>query len=383
MKKNIFKLLIFILLIAVIFSFFYYDLAKFFNLIYLQSAKNSLLDYYLSNKTSFIFSYFFIYICVTALSLPGAAVMTLLAGFVFGIILGTLIVSFASTIGATLAFLIARFLIGDYIKQKYASHLKTINDGVAKEGGFYLFALRLVPAFPFFLINLLMSLTPIKVLTFFFVSQIGMLPGTIAYVYAGSSLSNIESTSDILSFEIILAFSILGLLPILSKKLLEKLKVYKILSKDNKPKKFDYNIIVIGAGSAGLVASYIASAVKAKVALIEKDKMGGDCLNTGCVPSKALIRSAKILNYANNSEKYGLDKIDVKFNFSKFMQRVHDVIAKVAPHDSIERYTNLGVECFTGNAEILDPYRVKINNKIISAKNIVIATDAKRLVPQL
>lgn len=149
------------------------------------------------------------------------------------------------------------------------------------------------------------------------------------------------------------------------------------------PKNFDYNVVVIGAGSAGLVASYISAAIKAKVALIEKHKMGGDCLNTGCVPSKALLRTAKMISYAKRSKEFGLNGSKVEFKFDEVMERVQSVINKVAPHDSIERYTGLGVECITGEAKILDPYRIQVNGNTITTRSIIIATGARPFVPPI
>jgi len=150
-----------------------------------------------------------------------------------------------------------------------------------------------------------------------------------------------------------------------------------------KPKKFEYNLIAIGAGSAGLVSTYIGATVKAKVALIEKHKMGGDCLNTGCVPSKALIRSAKLLYEASNSKKYGIEKCDTQFNFSDVMERVQNVIGKVEPHDSVERYTGLGVDCIQGEAKIVSPWEVEVNGKRLTTRSIVLATGARPLVPKI
>ena len=156
-----------------------------------------------------------------------------------------------------------------------------------------------------------------------------------------------------------------------------------MLSKYNRPKTFDYNLIVIGAGSAGLVTSYIAAVVKSKVALIEKYKMGGDCLNTGCVPSKALIRSAKILSYVRRADEFGLKKTDIDFDFKAIMDRVRHVITAVAPHDSVERYTGLGVNCITGEAQIRSPYSVEVEGRTLTTKNIVVATGARPFVPPI
>ena len=327
------------------------------------------------------------YVVVTALSLPGAAIMTLAAGALFGFWVALLLVSFASSMGATLAFLASRFLFHDTVQQRFGDRLKKLNEGVRKDGAFYLFTLRLVPAFPFFVINLVMGLTPIKVRTFYFVSQVGMLAGTAVYVLAGTQLGQIESASGLLSPELIGAFVLLGIFPWIAKGIMARLQARKVYQGWKKPKHFDRNLIVIGAGSAGLVSAYIAAMVKAKVTLIEKHKMGGDCLNTGCVPSKALIKSASVAFHDKQAEKYGFDSINSQFQFSKLMARVHRAIAKIEPHDSVERYTDLGVDCRQGEARFLSPWEVEIRNgdqvETLTARSIIIASGARPFVPPI
>ncbi|EAR62847.1 FAD-dependent oxidoreductase [Neptuniibacter caesariensis] len=374
--------LISILFLAVV-SFFMFDLGQFFSLEYIKDNQQAFADYYQANPVLTIAIFFAIYVLVTGLSLPGATIMTLVGGALFGLWTGLIIISFASTLGATLAFLFSRFLLRDSIQQRFGKQLESINEGVKREGAFYLFTLRLVPIFPFFVINLGMGLTSIKVWTFYWVSQLGMFAGTIVYVNAGTQLGQLESLSGILSPGIILSFTLLGIFPLIAKKVIELLKARKVYAGIKKPEKFDTNIVVIGAGSAGLVTSYIAAAVKAKVSLIEKHKMGGDCLNTGCVPSKALIRSARFLAESRNSEKYGIAKSEVEFNFAEVMERVSKVVETVEPHDSIERYTGLGVDCVQGSAQILNPYEVVVNGEIITTKNIVIATGARPRIPAI
>jgi len=371
----------FILLFIYLYHFF--EFSTLFSLNSLKENHEWFLQYYQSNPLTLITIYFFSYVIITALSLPGAAVFTLAGGAIFGLWMGTLIVSFASTLGATLAFLSARFLLKDFVQNKFKDRLIKINSGIEKEGAFYLFSLRMIPLFPFFLVNLLMGLTPIKVSTYFFISQVGMLLGTIAYVNAGTELAQIVSPLGLLSPSLIFSFIFIGLLPLASKKFISLLKAQKYLKKYKKPKKFDYNIIVIGAGSGGLVSAYIASALKAKVALIEKHKMGGDCLNTGCVPSKALIQSAKHNHWIKNSHRFGLKGEPHSVDFNQVMSRILNIIKKIEPHDSIERYTNLGVECIKGEAQILSPYEVQVNNKILKTKNIIIATGASPTIPPL
>lgn len=360
-----------------------FGLADYLTLDYLKENQDMLSDYYSNNQFKTIAIYMGIYILSTALSLPGATVITLAGGAIFGLLHGTVIVSFASTIGATFAFLAARFLLKDYVQKKFSSKLKVINEGIEKDGAFYLFTLRLIPAFPFFLINLVMGLTPIKTITYFVVSQIGMLLGTIVYVNAGVQLSKIDSLSGILSPSLILSFSLLAVIPIVGKKIVEKIKANKVYKNYKKPKTYDYNMISIGAGAGGLVTSYIGAAVNAKVALIEKHKMGGDCLNTGCVPSKALIKSASVIHQSKRSKEFGVKSIQIDFDFKDIMDRVQNVIKKIEPHDSIKRYTELGVECIQGNAKIISPWEVEVNGKVLTTKNITISTGARPFVPPI
>ena len=323
------------------------------------------------------------YVAITALSLPGAAVMTLAAGAIFGLFEGTLLASFASSIGATLAMFVSRFVLGDSVRRKYGDRLRGFDEGIARDGAFYLFSLRLVPVVPFFLVNLLAGLSTMKARTFYLVSQIGMLAGTIAYVYAGTQLARIESAQDIVSPGLIGAFALLGILPLLMRWFASRMRSRRVYRGHRKPKRFDYNLVVIGAGSAGLVSAYIGSAVKAKVALIERHKMGGDCLNTGCVPSKALIKTARLLADARNSEQYGIAKLEPTFDFKAVMRRVHEVIAKIEPHDSVERYTGLGVDVIHGEARIVSPWEVEVGERRLSAHNLIVASGARPLVPPI
>jgi len=383
LQKNLKKFVLLSIVIGLIGTFFILDIGQYLSLAYIQEQQSQFALFYEAHRYQTLAVYALAYIAVTALSLPGAAVMTLLGGGLFGFVQALIVVSFASTIGATLAFLVARYLVGESLQKKYKHKLDAFNKGVEKEGLYYLFTLRLVPVFPFFMINLLMGLTKIKTVTYYWVSQLGMLPGTAAYVYAGTELAKIDSIKGILSPGLITAFIILGFLPLLSKRLVEFTRFRKKLWKYKKPKCFDYNMVVIGGGAAGLVTSYIAAAVNAKVALIEKNKMGGDCLNTGCVPSKAIIRSAKILNYIKRHKEFGIEEAEAKVNFKEIMARVHQVIKDIEPHDSVERYTDLGVNCISGTAKVIDPYRIEVNGKQLTTKNIVIATGARPFVPDI
>ncbi len=327
--------------------------------------------------------FFAIYVVMTALSVPGAAIMTLIGGAIFGFGWGLLLISFASTMGATLAFVISRLLFKDWVQDKFADYLKTINAGIEKDGAFYLFTLRLIPIVPFFVINLVMGLMPIRTITFYWVSQLGMLAGTAVYVNAGAQLGQLDdlSLSGILTPGIFGSFILLAIFPWMTRTVLAGIKKRTLLKGFNRPKSFDDNLLVIGAGAGGLVSAYIAAATKAKVTLIEKHKMGGDCLNTGCVPSKALIHAAALAHDMKEAKKVGIHATDVKVNFSEVMQSVHDGIKEVEPHDSIERYTDLGVNCITGQATIIDPWTVEIKTEQgverRTARNLIIAAGGR------
>ena len=363
--------------------FFAFGLQRYLTLTELKAQQETFQDYYAAHRLLTLAAYFLLYVLVTALSLPGAAVMTLAGGALFGFWPALIVVSFSSSLGATLAFLVSRFLLRDWVQARFGERLKAVNAGIEREGAFYLFSLRLVPIFPFFIINLVMGLTPMNAWTFYGVSQIGMLAGTAVFVNAGTQLGQIESLSGILSPGLLLSFVLLGLFPLVTKKGADLLKEYKIRGRFPRPKSFDYNLVVIGAGSAGLVSSYIAAAVKARVALIEKEKMGGDCLNTGCVPSKALIRSAKMLSYGRRSREFGFKSTEIDFDFGEVMERVQRIIGKVEPHDSVERYSSLGVECLHGEAKLTSPYTVEVNGRTLTTRSIILATGASPFVPPI
>lgn len=377
------KIILAVSIAALVYGFFAFDLGHYFSLAYFKSQQAAIDAYFQVHPLQTALLFFAMYATVTGLSLPGAALMTLVAGAIFGVIGGTVIVSFASTLGATLAFLTARFLLRDWVQGRFGDSLKTVNQGIEKAGAFYLFTLRLVPVFPFFVINLVMALTPIRTVTFSWVSQVGMLAGTVVYVNAGTQIAHIESLRGILSPGLLISFALLGFFPLLAKQLVAFIKARQVLRNYPRPKRFDRNVVVIGAGSAGLVTAYIAAAVKAKVTLIEKHKMGGDCLNTGCVPSKALLRSAKFLSHVQRAREFGIKSASAEFDFAEVMERVQRVITTVEPHDSVERYTQLGVECIQGEARIASPYSVEVNGQTLTTRSIVIAAGARPFVPPI
>ncbi|MEA1604866.1 FAD-dependent oxidoreductase [Pseudomonas spirodelae] len=371
------------LILALLGSFFVFDIGQYLNLEALKAQQVALNAQVAEQPWLAAGLFFLAYVAVTALSLPGAALMTLLGGALFGLIEGFVLISFASTLGASLAMLSSRFLLRDWVQGRFGQRLASINNGVEREGAFYLFALRLVPLFPFFLINLAMGLTRLPLRTYWWVSQLGMLPGTLVYVNAGRELGQLESLSGILSPGLLGAFVLLGVFPLIARKLLGLIQARRVYAGWHKPKTFDRNLVVIGAGAGGLVSAYIAAAVKAKVSLIEKHQMGGDCLNTGCVPSKALLRSAKLANELKKGEALGFTGVQGQVDFPAVMQRIQRVIADIEPHDSVERYTGLGVEVIEGEAKILSPWTVEVNGQTLSSRNLIIAAGARPFVPDI
>ncbi|MDA1369281.1 MAG: FAD-dependent oxidoreductase [Proteobacteria bacterium] len=363
--------------------YFVLDLGQFLTLDYAQSRLAEIQNFRDQNFALTAFVYFVAYVTIAALSIPGAVIITLLGGAIFGLLWGTILVSFASSIGATLAFLVARLLLKDWVQSRFGEYLAPINKGIERDGNFYLFSIRMVPLFPFFMVNLLMGLTPIRTISFYLVSQAGMLLGTAVYVNAGSELSRITSLSGLVSGSVIFSFVLLGLFPLIGKILVNAVQRNKIMKRFTRPKRFDANVVVIGAGSAGLVASLIVAGAKANVILIEKHKMGGDCLNTGCVPSKSLLRSGKIMSYIRRAEEFGIDNASADVNFVAVMERVQKVIATIEPHDSVERFTSLGVECVSGDARIESPYAVTVEGRRITTRSIILATGARPFVPDI
>ncbi|MGN5262635.1 FAD-dependent oxidoreductase [Aeromonas hydrophila] len=377
------RLLLVLVMGCLIGAFFAFDLGHYLSLPQLQARQAELAALVDRHFVSAALLFVAVYVVSTALSLPGASLLTLAGSAVFGVVWGLLLVSFASSIGATLAFLSARFLLRDWVERRFGDKLASLQAGMKKEGALYLLSLRLIPIFPFFLVNLLMGLTPIRVSTYYWVSQLGMLPGTFVYVLAGSELANLTSTGNILSPGLMVALTLLGLMPMLLKGLQRRLALHRLHAPYRKPTRYDYNLLVIGAGAGGLVTSYIAAAVKAKVALIEKHKMGGDCLSSGCVPSKALIRSARFAAEQRRASELGFGPSQTCADFAAVMERVARVIKEVEPHDSVTRYQGLGVECIKGEARLVSPWEVEVNGQRLASRHIVLATGARPLVPTL
>jgi pyruvate/2-oxoglutarate dehydrogenase complex dihydrolipoamide dehydrogenase (E3) component/uncharacterized membrane protein YdjX (TVP38/TMEM64 family) len=382
------KLIILAVLAALVAAYFVFDLGQYLTLDGIKAVAADVAAFQKDNAVLVIAGFFAAYVVITAASLPGAAIMTLAAGALFGVVTGTIIASFASTIGATLAFLSSRYVLRDQLEARFGERLKAINAGMERDGAFYLFTLRMIPAFPFFVINLVMGLTRIRTLTFALVSQVGMLLGTIVYVNAGTQLAQIDSLSGIASPQVLASFALLGIAPWVAKAIIGALQRRKVYAGFTRPRKFDRNLVVIGGGSAGLVSAYIAAQVKASVTLVEDKDMGGDCLNTGCVPSKALIKSAKVAAMIRHADKYGLEASEPKVPFAKVMARVRETITTIEPHDSVERYEGLGVDVVNGYAYLIDPWTVEIarfdgGTHRLTTRSIIIATGAAPVVPDI
>ncbi|MGV0959065.1 MAG: FAD-dependent oxidoreductase [Limnohabitans sp.] len=384
------QILLLLLLALAIGAFVALDLGRYLNFEQLKASQASFAQLHAEQPLAVAVVYFLVYVLATALSFPGATIITLAGGAVFGLWQGLLIVSFASTVGATVAFLASRFLLRDWVEARFGPRLADIHAGVKREGAFYLFSLRLIPVVPFFLINLLMGLTRMKTWTYYWVSQLGMLAGTAVYVNAGTQLGQLDSVRGILSPALLGSFVLLGIFPLIARRIVVAVQKRQVYARwaSVRPKKFDRNLIVIGGGAAGLVSAYIAAAVKAKVTLVEAHKMGGDCLNYGCVPSKALIKSAKVAHQMRHASRYGLSDVLPTFSFKAVMQRVREVIQAIEPHDSIERYTSLGVEVLQGYGKLVNPWTVEValnDGKVqrLTARSIVIAAGARPVVPDL
>jgi pyruvate/2-oxoglutarate dehydrogenase complex dihydrolipoamide dehydrogenase (E3) component/uncharacterized membrane protein YdjX (TVP38/TMEM64 family) len=384
MNRNWPKFAVLALIASALTAYFLLDLGSHLNLENLKARRGELLASVDQRPAEVGAIFFLIYVAVAALSLPGAAILTIAAGAIFGLWTGVLIVSFASAVGASLAFLSSRYLLRDWVTARFAKRIEAIDRGIREDGAIYLLSLRLIPAFPFFLINLAMGLTNMRLATFYLVSQIGMLPGTLLFVNAGVQLSEIQHAGEVLSPALLGSLALLGLFPLFAKLLIGWWKRRRVYRGFRKPGRYDRNLVVIGGGAGGLVTAYIAATVRAKVTLIEAAKMGGDCLNTGCVPSKALIRTARLAQEMRNASRFGLVSIEPRLEFPAVMARVNAIIRQIEPADSAERYKGLGVDVRQGHARLIDPWTVEIDGgERITTRSIVIAAGAEPRVPDL
>lgn len=331
--------------------------------------------------------YFLGYVVVTALSLPVAVWMTLGAGALFGFWGGVAVVLPAASLGATGAFLAARHLARDWVRARLAARLgprlAAIEEGLARDGAFYLFSLRLIPVVPFFAVNLAFGLGPMRARTFLWVSFLGMAPGTAAFVLAGRQLGQIAQPADVLSPGLIGAFVLLGLMPWLARGGLALVAARRRAARWPRPKRVERNLVVIGGGAAGLVAAYVAAAARARVTLITDGPMGGDCLNTGCVPSKALIAAGAAAKAARGARHLGVTGAAPVVDFPAVMAHVRATIAAIEPKDSAARYSALGVEVIRGRARLIDPWTVAVGERRITTRAVVLATGAAPVIPPI
>ena len=382
-KTIILRALIVTGLLGAVIAFFALGLQHRLTLDALKAWQHALEAYRQAHPWLLAAVFLLVYVAVTALSLPAATLLTLAGGALFGLLEGTLLASFASSLGATAAFVASRYVLGDVVQQRFAAQLRAINAGLQRDGALYLLSLRLVPVFPFFMINLLMGLTTLPTRTYYLVSQLGMLPATMVFVNAGTQLASLHSLSGIVTPRILGAFVLLGVFPLLARWLVARVQARRVYARWPKPKRFDCNLVVIGAGSAGLVSAYIAATVRAKVTLIERQRMGGDCLNTGCVPSKALLHSARVAAQVRDAARAGVQVGEVSVDFRAVMEQVQRAVERVAPHDSVERYRALGVDVRHGHARIVTPWQVEVDGVAITTRAIVIASGAEPLIPDL
>ncbi len=369
-------------------AFFGLNLNQSLSLETLKHSQNALEAAQSASPWLLVGGFFALYLAVAALSLPGSTVLTLAAGALFGLAGGTLVAALASAFGATLALLVSRYVLRESVQRRFGSPLRALNEGIERDGAFYLFSIRLIPVFPFFLVNLLMGLTPIRVGTFYWVSQLGMLPGTLVYVNAGTQLARIDRLSAVASPGLLLSFALLAVFPWIARASLHAVRRRRVYGRWRRPQSYDRNLVVIGAGAAGLVSAYIAATARAKVTLIEAARMGGDCLNYGCVPSKALIRSARLARQIREADRFGLEPGVPRIRFRSVMARVRQIIRAVEPHDSVERYTRLGVEVLQGRAKLLDPWTVGVQlhdgrARRLTTRSIIIAAGAAPIVPPI
>ena len=377
------RIVLFLIFAALVIATRCCNLDSYLSLAYIKSNHILFQNIYHENQVTVSLVFALVYVAFSSISIPGASFLSVFAGSIFGVFWGTIIVSFSSAIGSTVAFFLARYFFRTFVERRYPRQTRMINEGVKRDGAFYLFTLRLLPLLPYFVINIFMGITKISPKTFYFVSQLGMLPSTIIYTNAGSHLRSLEAIKDIFSFNSLLSLALLGLFPLASKRFIGYLKSRRVYRDFCRPRAYDYNVLVIGAGSAGLVSAYIASAVKAKVGLVEANRMGGDCLNTSCVPSKALLRSAKFIYEANRYREFGIKSTQVIFEFEEIMERVNRVISSIEPQDSKERYSRLGVDCFSGKGSVISPWETTIGEKKVTSKNIILATGASVRIPRI
>lgn len=361
--------------------FFWFDLGEYLTLENIQSRSGALRDQVQAHPWWAGTIFFTAYVALTVLSFPGTVILTLLAGALFGLMGGTLLVSFASNVGALIAMLISRFLLRDWVQRRFAKQIASINRGLERDGSFYLFSLRLIPLIPFVLLNPALGLTRVSVWTFWWTTQAGMLPGNAIYVNAGRQLAKLQSVSDILSPSMIGTLILLAVFPLAATRLMTHYKARKAFRGWQKPKHFEQNLVVVGAGSGGLAAARIAASMKARVALIEHGRLGGAALHSGSVPARILMKAANTAHSLRQSEALGGDTHAI--DFAQVMKQVRHTLGEAQDRVTADAYRTMGVEVIAGEGRLTSPWTVQVGERSISTRSIVLATGSKPFIPDI
>ncbi len=326
--------------------------------------------------------FFIVYALLTALSFPGTVVLTLLAGALFGLLEGTLLVSLASNFGAVAAMLISRFLLRDWIQRRFGKQIAGINRGLARDGAFYLVSLRLIPIVPFVLLNPALGLTRVGLWTFWWTTQLGMLPGHAIYVNAGRQLVRIDSLSGILSPGMITTLVLLAVFPLVATRLLTSYKARLAYRGWRRPKHFERNLVVVGGGTGGLATARIAASLCARVSLLERERLGGVAMHEGGVPARALRRQANRLHGLRSDPRVA-SSLDVAGGFSQAMDDMQRLTRAAMKSASSEHYARLGVEVIMAEGRLSSPWTVEAGGRSLSSRAIVIATGSRPCVPPI
>jgi pyruvate/2-oxoglutarate dehydrogenase complex dihydrolipoamide dehydrogenase (E3) component/uncharacterized membrane protein YdjX (TVP38/TMEM64 family) len=362
--------------------FLWFDLEQYLTLEMIQAKSGALRDEVQAHPWWTGSVFFAAYVALTVMSFPGTVVLTLLAGALFGLVGGTLMVSFASNIGALVAMLISRFLLRDWIQRRFNKQIASINRGLERDGAFYLFSLRLIPLVPFVLLNPALGLTRVSMWTFWWTTQAGMLPGHAIYVGAGRQLARIREISDILSPSLIGTLALLAIFPLAATKLLTLYKARKVYKGWQKPKSFEHNLLVVGGGSGGLAAARIAASMKARVALVECERLGGAALHSGSVPARALMRAAN-MNYAlRHGSTLGI-RLRTEVDFAEVMAQVRRTLDEAQEHVTAESCKSTGVEMIRGKAQMTSPWSIQVGDRTLCSRAIVIATGSQPVIPPI
>lgn len=374
------RIVIGLAVIAWLFAYFTFDLGQYFTLAYFRSQHAAIHAQYAEQPWYAALVFIVIYIPVAATSLPGGALMTLAAGAFFGALWGTVVISIASTIAATITFLGSRFWFRDLIQNKFSDSLRLINSGIERDGALYLFLIRLTPLFPFFVVNVVMGLTPIPTLTFIWVSQIGMIPVTAILVNAGTEVAALDDLSGLLSPGLVASLIFCGVLPLLGRKLAAYLRSRRLLRRYAKPKQFDCNLICLGGSKAAIVAANAAASMKAKVMLIAPPTKPDGALVSGDALSKELVRCAQFLFETHRAHQRGIRSVRTSCDLADLVAEVQRRIADQQRY-AAEWCSKHGITCISGEPMIVSPYAVKVRDRTLTTRSIVIATGSRMSIP--